>query len=205
VIIPEASLNSFVRVEYAICGLPKRQRCSTPLEQRAPLEFVEWRLIWEGRVDRFDLITRFSFAEPGDSQSQTLRVHPGALSYDTRARTYRAGLVPSVPPAKTTSATSCANCGSLFPANDKDTRSVSAARRSRKPLCALYLRQRSSLQIAGAPHNLSDKSALRGFCKLFVVRSPSRTSWLSASRRNTLSKRDPIALTWQGNLKIGAC
>src|ERR1700732_274839 len=86
VIIPEASLNSFVRVEYAICGLPKRQRCSTPLEHRAPLEFVERRLIWEGRVDRFDLITRFSFAKPDDSQSKTLRGLPPGRAWEVRGR-----------------------------------------------------------------------------------------------------------------------
>lgn len=57
------------------------------------LDFIERRLIWDGRINRFDLVIRFGVS-PNQATADLKRfeaLHPGALSYDTRARTYRAG------------------------------------------------------------------------------------------------------------------
>lgn len=63
------------------------------------LEFVERRLVWEGRINRFDLVARFGVS-PNQATADLKRfeaAHPGALVYDTRARTYRAGAGLRVP------------------------------------------------------------------------------------------------------------
>jgi hypothetical protein len=57
------------------------------------LEFIERRLLWEGRINRFDLVAHFGVS-PNQATADLKRFeasHPGALAYDTRARTYRAG------------------------------------------------------------------------------------------------------------------
>ncbi len=57
------------------------------------LAFIEQRLIWDGRINRLDLVTRFGVS-PNQATADLKRfeaAHPGALAYDTRARTYRAG------------------------------------------------------------------------------------------------------------------
>lgn len=57
------------------------------------LEFIERRLIWEGRINRSDLVERFGVS-PNQATADLKRfeaVHPGALVYDTHAKTYRAG------------------------------------------------------------------------------------------------------------------
>ena len=57
------------------------------------LEFVERRLVWEGRINRSDLVERFGVS-PNQATADLKRFEsgrPGALAYDTRARTYRAG------------------------------------------------------------------------------------------------------------------
>ncbi len=57
------------------------------------LDFIERRLIWEGRINRFDLVQRFGVS-PNQATADLKRfeaMQPGALSYDTRAKTYRAG------------------------------------------------------------------------------------------------------------------
>jgi hypothetical protein len=63
------------------------------------LEFIERRLIWEGRINRADLVTRFGVS-PNQATADLRRFEagrPGALDYDTRAKTYRAG--PGLRPA----------------------------------------------------------------------------------------------------------
>jgi len=63
------------------------------------LEFIERRLIWEGRINRSDLVERFGVS-PNQATADLQRfeaVQPGALVYDTRAKTYRAG--PGLRPA----------------------------------------------------------------------------------------------------------
>ncbi|MCW1840471.1 WYL domain-containing protein [Prosthecomicrobium hirschii] len=57
------------------------------------LDFVERRLVWEGRINRSDLVERFGVS-PNQATADLKRfeaARPGALVYDTRARTYRAG------------------------------------------------------------------------------------------------------------------
>lgn len=57
------------------------------------LEFIEHRLIWDGRINRFDLVNQFGIS-PNQATADLKRfetLYPGALLYDTRARTYRSG------------------------------------------------------------------------------------------------------------------
>jgi hypothetical protein len=57
------------------------------------LEFIERRLLWEGRINRFDLVAHFGVS-PNQATADLRRfdaLHPHALVYDTRAKTYRAG------------------------------------------------------------------------------------------------------------------
>jgi hypothetical protein len=56
------------------------------------LEFIADRLTWEGRINRQDLVVRFGIS-PNQATADLKRfeaLHPGALRYDTRAKTYRA-------------------------------------------------------------------------------------------------------------------
>jgi predicted DNA-binding transcriptional regulator YafY len=57
------------------------------------LDFIASRLAWEGRINRLDLVARFGVS-PNQATADLKRfeaLHPGALRYDTRAKTYRAG------------------------------------------------------------------------------------------------------------------
>jgi hypothetical protein len=57
------------------------------------LAFIETRLTWEGRINRLDLVSRFGIS-PNQATADLKRFeagNPGALVYDTRVRTYRAG------------------------------------------------------------------------------------------------------------------
>lgn len=70
------------------------------------LDFIASRLAWEGRINRLDLVARFGVS-PNQATADLKRfdeLHPGALHYDTRAKTYRAGpgLVPPDAPAAQT-------------------------------------------------------------------------------------------------------
>lgn len=68
---------------------PSPQRWS--VERR--LAFVEQRLIWEGRINRADLVAQFGIS-PNQATADLRRfdvLHPQALVYDPRAKTYRAG------------------------------------------------------------------------------------------------------------------
>ncbi len=61
------------------------------------LDFITSRLVWEGRINRLDLVARFGVS-PNQASADLKRfeaLHPDALRYDTRAKTYRAG--PGVP------------------------------------------------------------------------------------------------------------
>jgi hypothetical protein len=61
------------------------------------LDFITSRLTWEGRINRLDLVARFGVS-PNQASADLKRfeaLHPDALRYDTRAKTYRAG--PGVP------------------------------------------------------------------------------------------------------------
>ena len=67
------------------------------------LDFIASRLTWEGRINRLDLVARFGVS-PNQATADLRRfdkLHPGALRYDTRAKTYRAGsgLTPPDAPA----------------------------------------------------------------------------------------------------------
>lgn len=66
-----------------------RMRWST--EQR--LEFIEFRLFWEGQVNRGDLVTRFGISTPQASMDLARydAAAPGNLLYDSSRRTYVAG------------------------------------------------------------------------------------------------------------------
>jgi len=57
------------------------------------LEFIASRLQWEGRINRADLVGRFGVS-PNQATADLKRfeaLHPDALRYDQRAKTYRAG------------------------------------------------------------------------------------------------------------------
>jgi hypothetical protein len=57
------------------------------------LDFITSRLTWEGRINRMDLVARFGVS-PNQASADLKRfedLHPDALRYDTRAKTYRAG------------------------------------------------------------------------------------------------------------------
>ena len=57
------------------------------------LAFISDRLVWEGRINRADLVVRFGIS-PNQATADLRRyetAHPGAFVYDTRAKTYRAG------------------------------------------------------------------------------------------------------------------
>lgn len=63
------------------------------------LALVTARLQWEGRVNRGDLVQRFGIS-PNQASADLKRfaaLFPGALVYDPKAKTYRAG--PGLPPA----------------------------------------------------------------------------------------------------------
>lgn len=63
------------------------------------LDYIAARLKWEGRINRADLVERFGVS-PNQATADLKRfetLHPGALRYDTRAKTYRAGR--GLPPA----------------------------------------------------------------------------------------------------------
>jgi hypothetical protein len=67
------------------------------------LNFIASRLAWEGRINRLDLVARFGVS-PNQATADLKRfgeLHPGALLYDTRAKTYRSGpgLAPPDPAA----------------------------------------------------------------------------------------------------------
>ena len=58
------------------------------LEQR--LEFVDFRLYWEGGINRSDITDRFGVSVPQASKDLTLYAikAPGNLSYDKSAKRY---------------------------------------------------------------------------------------------------------------------
>ncbi len=61
------------------------------VEQRQA--FIHDRLVWEGRINRADLVARFGIS-PNQATVDLRRyedMHPDAFVYDTRAKTYRAG------------------------------------------------------------------------------------------------------------------
>jgi predicted DNA-binding transcriptional regulator YafY len=62
------------------------------------LDFIAARLTWEGRINRQDLVARFGVSPNQATADLKLfeSLRPGALVYDTRAKTYRAG--PGLPP-----------------------------------------------------------------------------------------------------------
>jgi predicted DNA-binding transcriptional regulator YafY len=65
------------------------------------LAFIGSRLTWEGRINRLDLVSRFGIS-PNQATADIKRfqaLHPGALAYDTRAKTYRAGAALPAPDA----------------------------------------------------------------------------------------------------------
>jgi hypothetical protein len=57
------------------------------------LQFIDFRLRWEGRLNRTDLIEHFSISMPQASLdiARYLELAPGNLEYDRRSRTYVAG------------------------------------------------------------------------------------------------------------------
>lgn len=57
------------------------------------LEFIEFRLFWEGGINRADIIERFGVSVPQASKDLTLYEEKarGNLVYDKRAKRYRAG------------------------------------------------------------------------------------------------------------------
>jgi hypothetical protein len=67
-------------------SLPKRLRWAP--EQR--LEFIEFRLFWDGGINRSDLMTRFGVSEPQASKDLTAyrELAPGNLEYDSSRKRY---------------------------------------------------------------------------------------------------------------------
>ncbi len=65
------------------------------------LDFIGVRLAWEGRINRLDLVARFGVS-PNQATADLKRfaeLHPNAMAYDTRAKTYRATAAPDQPRA----------------------------------------------------------------------------------------------------------
>ena len=60
------------------------------IEQR--LEFVDFRLFWEGKINRADIVDRFKISIPQASKDLTLyeSLAPGNLEYDTSGKRYLA-------------------------------------------------------------------------------------------------------------------
>lgn len=57
------------------------------------LVFIAQRLMWEGRINRADIVLHFGVS-PNQASADLKRfedTYPASLAYDTRARTYRAG------------------------------------------------------------------------------------------------------------------
>lgn len=56
------------------------------------LEFIEFRLFWEGRINRSDIVSQFGVSVPQASKdlSRYESIAVGNLCYDTRAKRYRA-------------------------------------------------------------------------------------------------------------------
>jgi hypothetical protein len=56
------------------------------------LEFIEFRLFWEGRINRSDIMERFAISTPQASKDLSLyeSLAPGNLSYDVSAKRYTA-------------------------------------------------------------------------------------------------------------------
>ncbi|MGY3129319.1 hypothetical protein ACVWZM_000001, partial [Bradyrhizobium sp. USDA 4501] len=54
------------------------------------LEFIEFRLFWEGSINRADLVEVFGVSVPQASKDLTLYQEraPGNMEYDTRAKRY---------------------------------------------------------------------------------------------------------------------
>ena len=71
-------------------GDDARERISWSVETR--LEFVEFRLFWDGRVNRGDLVRHFGISVPQASTdlARYQQLAPGNLLYDRNAKTYAA-------------------------------------------------------------------------------------------------------------------
>src|SRR6056297_2168518 len=56
------------------------------------LEFIEFRLFWEGGINRSDIISQFGVSVPQASKDLTLYEEkaPGNLAYDKSAKRYKA-------------------------------------------------------------------------------------------------------------------
>src|ERR1035437_6170033 len=56
------------------------------------LEFIDFRLFWEGRINRSDIMQRFTISTPQASKDLSLyeSMAPGNLSYDVSAKQYLA-------------------------------------------------------------------------------------------------------------------
>jgi predicted DNA-binding transcriptional regulator YafY len=56
------------------------------------LEFIDFRLFWEGRINRVDIMERFAISTPQASKDLSLyeSIAPGNLSYDVSAKRYLA-------------------------------------------------------------------------------------------------------------------
>lgn len=72
-------------------GAPGAPGVSWGLDRR--LQFIDFRLRWEGRLNRTDLIEHFSISTPQASLdiARYLELAPGNLEYDRSSRTYVAG------------------------------------------------------------------------------------------------------------------
>src|SRR6266852_6348735 len=56
------------------------------------LEFIDFRLFWEGRINRSDIMERFAISTPQASKDLSLyeSMAPGNLCYDVSAKSYLA-------------------------------------------------------------------------------------------------------------------
>lgn len=74
-------------------GQTREQNPSTTWGQERRLEFIDFRLRWEGTVNRADLRAHFGISTPQASLdiAKYAKLAPKNLAYDRRSRTYRAG------------------------------------------------------------------------------------------------------------------
>jgi len=68
----------------------QRSRATGPWGQERRLEFIDFRLQWEGRLNRSDLMTHFGISVPRASSdiASYAELAPGNLAYDRSARIY---------------------------------------------------------------------------------------------------------------------
>ena len=154
------------------------------LEQR--LALVAARLNWEGRVNRADLVRRFGIS-PNQATADLQRfaaLHPGGLSYDTRAKTYVAGPGWPGPGAAETNAL---------------LRNLRLVAEGVMPGDDAVLSAAPSVDTVGVPMRATSPSVLACVLRAIQTRQAIQARYLSLSNpRPTQRRLEPHALVFDG-------